>query len=606
MAVSPFMLKKLLIIPLLCALQLCHSQISKKIDSLCAECNKATSDTSKVLAYGELAEYYSIFKLDTKADSILQLQLMLADLSNNESLLMSTLFSNTLSNINSATSSQSFENAILFVQKGITYAKSRNNYDEIALGLSRLADVQNKKGESAIAMNTINEALSYINNIKSDSVRSIIYIQLGDINKANNKTEAAFKSYTNANDFALKGHIIPVLSTIYHKVADIYKSLNDSTEASTQLHNSLTLDKENKYNEGLITDYIELAKLSDNVFYIDKALELAESSKLHKYILQAKRLKLAYYYVSKKDSRLAMDYMSSDPDLKQYFINTGMANFFFLIGNIFNYSGNSDSALYYYRLAEPNLVKNYVPNVLIGFYKEVGQSYSRKGDFTNAIDYYSKALELSSKKNDENNIVVLSDCLSRAYEKTGNYQKALLFSKSANIYKLSLQKAQNEKVITLLAVDEDRKRHELAINEGLKKEKQRRDLQYMAITIAISVIFAVLLFIGAFPVSKATIRMLGYFFFISVFEFIVMLIDNFVLKFASDQPLKLWLIKIALIALLVPFQHYLEHGLTHFLESRKLILAREKLSLRRFWNNIKKPPPINAEEGGIEEDTAVL
>jgi hypothetical protein len=108
-----------------------------------------------------------------------------------------------------------------------------------------------------------------------------------------------------------------------------------------------------------------------------------------------------------------------------------------------------------------------------------------------------------------------------------------------------------------------------------------------------------------FPVSKLTIRMMGYFFFISLFEFIVLLIDNILLVYAThDEPLKLWLIKIALIALLVPLQHFLEHNLIRFLESRKLLEARTKFSFKNWWQKIKKPAPVT--DAGIEEDTAVL
>ena len=99
--------------------------------------------------------------------------------------------------------------------------------------------------------------------------------------------------------------------------------------------------------------------------------------------------------------------------------------------------------------------------------------------------------------------------------------------------------------------------------------------------------------------------MFGYFFFISLFEFIVLLIDNIFLAHAThNEPLKLWLIKIILIALLVPLQHFLEHSLIKFLESRKLIEARTKFSLKVWRQKTKKP--ATTKETDFEENTAVL
>ena len=111
--------------------------------------------------------------------------------------------------------------------------------------------------------------------------------------------------------------------------------------------------------------------------------------------------------------------------------------------------------------------------------------------------------------------------------------------------------------------------------------------------------------LGMFPISKVVIKMFGYFFFISLFEFIVLLIDNFFLAHAThNDPLKLWLIKIGLIALLVPVQHFMEHHLIEFLQSRKLVEARTKFSLKRWWQ--KREKPASLKKTGFEEDTAVL
>jgi hypothetical protein len=97
-----------------------------------------------------------------------------------------------------------------------------------------------------------------------------------------------------------------------------------------------------------------------------------------------------------------------------------------------------------------------------------------------------------------------------------------------------------------------------------------------------------MLVLGMFPISKLTIKVLGYFFFISLFEFIVLVLDNNVLhSITHGEPLTLWLIKIGLIGMLVPLQHFLEHTLIKFLESRKLLRARTNFSIKKWFQKRK-------------------
>jgi hypothetical protein len=84
----------------------------------------------------------------------------------------------------------------------------------------------------------------------------------------------------------------------------------------------------------------------------------------------------------------------------------------------------------------------------------------------------------------------------------------------------------------------------------------------------------------------------------------VLLIDSFLHRITHEEPLKIWLVKILLIAMLVPIQHYMEKGMIRFIESRKKKMGG-KFSLKKWWGRHKKPiTPATIES--IEEDSAVL
>jgi hypothetical protein len=163
--------------------------------------------------------------------------------------------------------------------------------------------------------------------------------------------------------------------------------------------------------------------------------------------------------------------------------------------------------------------------------------------------------------------------------------------------------AAKDKVV-LLQVDRENKKRESDLLELAEKQERKHNLQIMAITVMVTGFFGFMLFLGMFAVSKTTIKMLGYFAFISLFEFIIVLLDHPINALSHGEPLKIWAMKICLIALLVPLQHFLEHRLIHFLQSRKLLEARQNFSIRNWWYRIKKPAPV--ADAGMEEDTAVL
>ena len=358
----------------------------------------------------------------------------------------------------------------------------------------------------------------------------------------------------------------------------------------------------------MVLDYYDLARLTDEKFFINKTFELADSMHLYKYILDAKILMLAYIMVVEKNSEQALHYLETEPDLKQSYLNTGIASYYNIIGETYLYAKKADSALYYFKLAEYDYLRNFDPKSARNIFFEMAQSFQLLNDFPNAINYYTKVLELSKKMNDVNSIASVSLTLSNLYNEIGNYKEAFSYSKQAIQFQDSLRSLSKEKDIALLGIERENHKHAEELRRQNLQAKRNRDVQYMAISIAICVVFLSMLLIGMFPTSKLTIKMLGYFFFISLFEFIVLVIDNMFLNNATHgEPLKLWLIKIGLIAMLVPIQHYLEHNLIKFLQSRKLIEARNKFSLKPLWKKIKKvKKPSPFPEEGIEGDTAVL
>lgn len=583
---------------------ICLSQFRKQIEELSAYSNKLTSDSEKVIALGKLADLYYIFKLNQKADSVLNRQLLIADLSNNKNLILLALFDKAIMNITPTTATETFEKAISFTQKGLNYAKSISNYEYISLGYIRMADLLRKRGQHEEALTNANLALGSLHNIKKDSIKALIYIELGKTFQARNESVLASTSYNSAFDIAIKIKSIPLQSEVYHCFSEMYRALGKSDVAKEELKKSLAINKENNHGEGMARDYYDLARITSEKFFIEKTIELASSLKLNKYILAGKELMFYYYMVGEKNIGNALNYLKAEPDVNETIMNIGMPHYQRTIGQVYYYGMKPDSAMHYFKMAEEEYVKKFGRKLGRALFREMAYTYKLLNDIPNAITYYLKVMEISQELNDAVVIAAASDSLSELHERQGDFRQAFLYSKQATQYQDSLNKLSEGRDIALLNVERENKKHAEEVREAEERLINKRNIQYMAITIAIGVVFILLLIIGMFPVSKLTIKILGYIFFISLFEFIVLLIDTFLHRVTHGEPLKIWLIKIVLIAMLVPFQHFLEHGLVKFLESRKLLKARSRFSIKNLRQKYKKPAVD--KHADFEEGTAVL
>ncbi|HSU29327.1 MAG TPA: tetratricopeptide repeat protein [Chitinophagaceae bacterium] len=589
------------------------AQPRQRVDSLFHVTTAAVPVAEKIKAYGTLAELYYVYQNDDAGDSMLQRQLRLAELSGNKELILPVLFGDAITNVNKWRSTETFNKALEFFKKGLEYSKAISREDYLALAYVRLATFYRISGKLEDAFYNANTAFTSSLNIDNDSIKIITAIELGDTYQARGESLLAYKAYINAFDRAVGISNSVLQSEVYHRYSTLYRALGNKEQSIENLMKSLELNEKNHNDEALIKDNIDLAKYTDELEYIQRALAKSESLRLDKYILASKRLMYGYYSYVVGNSDSTINYINTNTDLKETFLNSGEEKYFWSLGSVYHYGAKPgspdyfsklDSAISYFKKAEPGFEKNFDAKTCQALYEEMGECYELKGQTVLSIQYYDKAYSLLGELKDPKKESFYDRSLSGLYEQLGDYKKAFTYSKKADQLKDSLQKLSNQRDIAMVEVSNEKKNHEKQLELIAQKKITKRNLQYMGITIAITMIFVMLIVIGMFPISPLTIKILGYFAFISLFEFIVLLLDNFLHDIAHGEPLKIWLMKIFLIALLVPFQHYLEKGLLNFIHSKKLHRVRKKLSIKKWWPSWKKSTAATIDK--VEEDTAVL
>jgi hypothetical protein len=183
-------------------------------------------------------------------------------------------------------------------------------------------------------------------------------------------------------------------------------------------------------------------------------------------------------------------------------------------------------------------------------------------------------------------VIVYSNALKNLYNETGDYKNAFHYYDVYAKYKDSLNIYAKEKEVALLEIENINKQKIRDKENARIAEERRHNLQYMAITVSIITIFIILILLGMFTVSKLMIKILGFFAFIFFFEFIILLADEKIHHMTHGEPLYVWLIKIVLLAVLLPLHHLLEEKLIHYLVSERLIELRNRLAIGKRFSSL--------------------
>jgi hypothetical protein len=170
----------------------------------------------------------------------------------------------------------------------------------------------------------------------------------------------------------------------------------------------------------------------------------------------------------------------------------------------------------------------------------------------------------------------------------GDYKTAYSYNNLSHTYVDSLQKLTNEKELLSAEIDQEALRQE-RMTKQMELDKQRRhNIQYMGITAALAGLIILLIMIGSFSVSVTTIKALGFFTFIFLFEFFIVIADEKIHHLTHGEPWQVVLIKIILACLLVPLHHYTEHKVIHYLSKHKLLNLKKRPSFGVLFKRKRK------------------
>lgn len=430
--------------------------------------------------------------------------------------------------------------------------------------------LQNQK-----ALDYNNQAIALASTIGNDSLLASAYSNIADTWANLNNTLARFQALLNSRDFAEKSHSHSFILNAYASLANFYESLEEYEKAKDFY--TLCINKGREWNgwsfviggiRGMGLTFANEKKDTLALMYYRKALALIDSvhmdfSKVNVYF------DILNYYLNSKDADKSLAYIKSEPAIMDFINKYGIQDQLDKLNAYLFYTKKQyDSALAVLQKGAPGfyakegLVQKFsYTTIWAQVYEATGNAAGMKEKLLLAKKYADSAADLNLQKS-------INDALYQMYDSLGDAKQAFVHYKQMIMFKDSIESLGKQKDLLSAEIGNENKREAREKLEEEEHTRVRNNLQYMGITAAIATLFIMLVIFGVFKMSAAVIKGIGFFAFIFLFEFIILLLDNQIHHLTEGEPWKVLGIKIIIIAILLPLHHKLEERVTHYLTNK--------------------------------------
>jgi len=546
-------------------------------DSLKKNVSLAKNDQEKIGTFLRLADYYANQE-DSLSERYASQAMEVAEMSRDRRLIIYTYIQNGHRYLRQAELAGSILLAIDNFQQAEKLAKENSLDAGLVDSYCGLSEAFSAKGENEKALSYNNLALSVAGNLANDSAKVSAFASMGDTYMAMNEKLLAFRNYLEGLNIAESSKNEDLIRRACSDLRWFYSGIGENDKAIDYEMRVLAIDRKNHDKSRLVDDYNNLGRLFTAKKQYELALKMYESSIAEADTLHFDLAKLDSYvnifnmYFSGDQYAKGISYLNEHKELLD-FLNKAGLRFFSDEAYGFAYTNikRFDSAYYYFKRAEPDIEKKGSLFMKDEFYEKFGDYYRKKGENGKAVAYYLKAREIGEATRNLGILQKSTAVLDSLYGQAGDYKSAYFYNTEYNKYTDSIKTLSKETDLLKLEVDNDNRRRDRLAKEEEENVQHRHNVQYMGFTVGLVGLFVSLVMMGFFVVSPRTIQALGFFSFIFLFEFIILLADKQIHEATQGEPWKVLLIKVFLAAILLPLHHWLEHKVIHYLTSRRKI-----------------------------------
>lgn len=571
------------------------AQKPSMFDSLTRAVALAKTPVDKAERLMRLAEEYG-YRGVRQSDSLAQLALEFADESRDRRL-MARMMLRDVQRLSTLPTSASRRDPAQY-QRAIKFIQENRLDDLLPSAYSTASRLHLYRTELSKALELANRAVEEANRLRTDTLQFRANSWLAYVYLSREEKVQAFRTYSRALRIAEETGRADFRRSSYNAMAGTYAQMENFERAKDYAVKAIEIDrKENKLRE--LTQSISYL---GSLYAANKQYALAEK-KFREALALAERIgdelqidrtkmNLGNLFFEQNAWQRGLDYFEKEhPELLTTYRTNGIEwQLSISLARIHTMLNNFGKAGELFAQARPSVLASGIPAWQASYHQYYAEYLKRMkrgpeaiGSYRAALTGYQQLGTLSAVKDAAANLDTL-------YRQTGDFRQAYAFQALREATSDSLQKLAEAKDILQLEIDNETKAQELARQREEAETARRHNLQYLGISVGIVTLFVLLVMAGVFRVSVRTIRALGFFAFILLFEFIIYLADVQIHHLTHGEPIKILAIKVALIALLLPFHHWLEHRVIHYLTSHHLVEVRERWTnrlLRRRSGEVK-------------------
>ncbi|MBS1771828.1 MAG: hypothetical protein JST82_03135 [Bacteroidetes bacterium] len=576
------------------------------VDDLWSKYNKEKLTTTKVDLLLRIAHEYQNEKQLNIADSIYELAIQTAEFSSNDTLL-AFAYKSYFDNDAVYKSDNAEEYAKSFTTLATKLAKNDLLYHAYVAG----ANVALKSNDTKTALEKINRAYYYAGLSNDDLLKIDCFLIWGECLELTNNKIDAFRNFLNAQYLAQKNKNVQLLFECYRRLSYFYLLIENYERARDYAIKQVSL-----LHETGVTDssaYMNLlCELSEKYYYNNEPLNADKTNKIviafatlhHDRELQLQIFDNYKTYLSRNGlfKQLSDFYSKEHPEELLKLAKNDTISYYRIRGYICEENGRIDSAMIYFKDAEVKILerkssqKIYVSN----FYKRYSQFLLRTGNVALAKAKMDSSYQYALRADYLPYLIETSHYMDSLNYADGHLKEAYEYSTLNKEYTRRQEAAVKQDALLLMEIDNETRQRELIAEQEAKETERRHNIQYTAIIFTIISAFIILIMLGAFKVPKFLIRSMGFVSFIFFFEFIILLLDHKIMEITHHEPWKMLGIKVVIISFMLPFHHWLEHKVTHYLIEHHLVDA-EWINSRKFWR--KKPKPAAKPEAELPDNS---
>lgn len=510
-----------------------------------------------------------------------------------------------------------------FTERAIFYAKNlrqladkKNDNSWHAYGYIASAKVSLYRNKVKEALDDAGQAFYYASLTANPALKVRTMLLMGSCLELSNKKVEAFRKYTDALYLSRKSENEELIFTCYQYLAAFYFLIDNMEKAKEyKMEQFKMLQAEHE------VDSVRFIKLSLNLagFLFDNN-ERQPAEKItekvldytfrHRYERLNQLMFITYrtYLINNGYfEELSELYTERYPEELENISKRSPALYNRLKAFIAEVNGQPDSSEYYYKIAEEQLANGNRDDVyLSNFYKRYGEFLLRRGKLNEAEVKLQQAFVHAKDAQYLPYLTELTQELDSLYYSQGKTDEAYKYAKYNLQYSRQAELVHQEEELLKLEVENEARERELMAHREAEETERKHNIQYMGISIGIVIVFIILLMMGSFKVPKIVLSGLGFFSFIFLFEFIIMLADHKIHHITHGEPVTFLAFKVVLIGILLPLHHWMEHKVVHYLSTHKLI-DTSKISLKGIKAKLFKPKaqpvapaPVVEEEAGDE------